>query len=160
MQVKKIAVSLHRQNRNGWFWWKIGLWCNGNTTDSGPVFPGSSPGSPTKRSKMKVLLLFFILCYDVCYKSNCAKTWQGFFEKMKNFLKNLLMFSLKLLDEFIGAPCRVLTSDKMHFSAFYSIHSNYCNLCNRKICLCILVTYCCKSSATLSIHLSQERWID
>ena len=28
---------------------KIGLWCNGNTTDSGPVFPGSNPGSPTER---------------------------------------------------------------------------------------------------------------
>ena len=26
----------------------IGLWCNGNTADSGPAFPGSSPGSPTK----------------------------------------------------------------------------------------------------------------
>ena len=25
-----------------------GLWCNGNTADSGPAFPGSSPGSPTK----------------------------------------------------------------------------------------------------------------
>ena len=24
-----------------------GLWCNGNTADSGPAFPGSSPGSPT-----------------------------------------------------------------------------------------------------------------
>ena len=51
--VKKIAVSLHRQNQNGWFWWKIGLWCNGNTTDSGPVFPGSSPGSPTKKRRFK-----------------------------------------------------------------------------------------------------------
>ena len=26
----------------------IGLWCNGNTTDSGPVILGSNPGSPTK----------------------------------------------------------------------------------------------------------------
>ena len=26
----------------------IGVWCNGNTTDSGPVFPGSSPGTPTE----------------------------------------------------------------------------------------------------------------
>ena len=26
----------------------IGLWCNGNTADSGPAFPGSSPGSPTE----------------------------------------------------------------------------------------------------------------
>ena len=25
----------------------LGLWCNGNTTDSGPVFLGSNPGSPT-----------------------------------------------------------------------------------------------------------------
>ena len=25
----------------------IGIWCNGNTTDSGPVIPGSSPGIPT-----------------------------------------------------------------------------------------------------------------
>ena len=25
----------------------IGLWCNGNTTDSGPVFLGSNPSSPT-----------------------------------------------------------------------------------------------------------------
>ena len=29
---------------------EIGLWCNGNTTDSGPVFPGSSPGSPTQKA--------------------------------------------------------------------------------------------------------------
>ena len=28
----------------------IGIWCNGNTTDSGPVIPGSNPGIPTKRS--------------------------------------------------------------------------------------------------------------
>jgi hypothetical protein len=27
----------------------IGLWCNGNTTDSGPVFLGSNPSSPTER---------------------------------------------------------------------------------------------------------------
>ena len=26
---------------------KIGIWCNGNTADSGPAFPGSSPGIPT-----------------------------------------------------------------------------------------------------------------
>lgn len=26
----------------------IGLWCNGNTPDSGSEIPGSSPGGPTK----------------------------------------------------------------------------------------------------------------
>ena len=25
----------------------IGVWCNGNTTDSGPVILGSSPSTPT-----------------------------------------------------------------------------------------------------------------
>ena len=25
----------------------IGVWCNGNTADSGPAFPGSNPGTPT-----------------------------------------------------------------------------------------------------------------
>ena len=32
----------------------IGIWCNGNTTDSGPVFPGSNPGIPTKKLLVKV----------------------------------------------------------------------------------------------------------
>ena len=32
----------------------IGIWCNGNTTDSGPVIPGSSPGIPT--SSFRLLL--------------------------------------------------------------------------------------------------------
>ena len=29
----------------------IGVWCNGNTADSGPAFPGSSPGTPTDRKR-------------------------------------------------------------------------------------------------------------
>ena len=28
----------------------FGVWCNGNTADSGPAFPGSSPGTPTKET--------------------------------------------------------------------------------------------------------------
>ena len=32
-----------------WHVSRIGLWCNGNTADSGPAFPGSSPGSPTEK---------------------------------------------------------------------------------------------------------------
>ena len=39
--IPKLFVSLHPQTKF------IGLWCNGNTTDSGPVIPGSNPGSPT-----------------------------------------------------------------------------------------------------------------
>ena len=49
---------MQRQNQNGRFDRKIGIWCNGNTTDSGPVFPGSNPGIPTHKPliKDKVLL--------------------------------------------------------------------------------------------------------
>ena len=32
----------------------IGVWCNGNTADSGPAFPGSSPGTPTKRKRLPI----------------------------------------------------------------------------------------------------------
>lgn len=64
--IKKNFVPLQPQTRN-----KeceslsdIGLWCNGNTTDSGPVISGSSPDSPTKRAKFLYktslsLLVFF-----------------------------------------------------------------------------------------------------
>ena len=54
----------------------IGIWCNGNTTDSGPVIPGSSPGIPTREhlSFRKMLFSyiylsviggehFFLLCF-------------------------------------------------------------------------------------------------
>ena len=38
----KICSTFALAKRN------IGLWCNGNTTDSGPVILGSNPGSPTQ----------------------------------------------------------------------------------------------------------------
>ena len=41
----EIFVSLHRKTEK---WCSIGLWCNGNTTDSGPVILGSSPSIPTQ----------------------------------------------------------------------------------------------------------------
>ena len=34
----------------------IGLWCNGNTTDSGPVIPSSNLGSPTKIKAHRIFL--------------------------------------------------------------------------------------------------------
>ena len=39
-----------------------GIWCNGNTTDSGPVIPGSSPGIPTAlKSKLNFSTWIFCL---------------------------------------------------------------------------------------------------
>ena len=49
--IKEKFVSLHRKTEMKC---SIGLWCNGNTTDSGPVIPGSNPGSPTTHQQKKV----------------------------------------------------------------------------------------------------------
>ena len=38
----------------------IGIWCNGNTTDSGPVIPGSSPGIPTGQHLSEMEDAFFV----------------------------------------------------------------------------------------------------
>ena len=48
--IKKKSVPLQSQSGNKRLQYKIGIWCNGNTADSGPAFPGSSPGIPTKKS--------------------------------------------------------------------------------------------------------------
>ena len=45
----------------------IGVWCNGNTTDSGPVFPGSSPGTPTKAAAS------FTACCDALPPRGCCR---------------------------------------------------------------------------------------
>ena len=51
LQFQKIVVPLHPETDNG-------LWCNGNTTDSGPVFLGSNPGSPTEEDRSGDLFLY------------------------------------------------------------------------------------------------------
>ena len=64
--IPKLFVSLHPQTKI------IGLWCNGNTTDSGPVIPGSNPGSPTNYQLLmtkpaKNAILAGFLCFDKCH---------------------------------------------------------------------------------------------
>ena len=65
--IKEKFVSLHRKTEMKC---SIGLWCNGNTTDSGPVIPGSNPGSPTQHTdknplKSQVLVGFY------CFSTMC-----------------------------------------------------------------------------------------
>ena len=61
LQFRKKAVPLHSEMRNKRVSLQnIGLWCNGNTADSGPAFPGSSPGSPTRERATNVALFSFI----------------------------------------------------------------------------------------------------
>ena len=49
MQIRNNILLLQCQKRQH----NIGLWCNGNTTDSGPVIPSSNLGSPTKSRDIK-----------------------------------------------------------------------------------------------------------
>ena len=52
-QFSENAVILHSYSREALlFTPKFGVWCNGNTADSGPAFPGSNPGTPTRFSML------------------------------------------------------------------------------------------------------------
>ena len=52
LENAKKVVPLQRKT-------SIGIWCNGNTTDSGPVILGSSPSIPTsQRISFEVRFLF------------------------------------------------------------------------------------------------------
>ena len=72
--IKEKFVSLHRKTEMKC---SIGLWCNGNTTDSGPVIPGSNPGSPTNlpylSQKTPKIASFsgFLLLFDHAKKFKC-----------------------------------------------------------------------------------------
>ena len=65
MLVPEKVLPLHPQLGTRVFnmQFNIGVWCNGNTTDSGPVILGSSPSTPTeeiaKLLKLKYLADFF-----------------------------------------------------------------------------------------------------
>ena len=50
----------------------IGLWCNGNTTDSGPVILGSNPGSPTKATLIPRVVFF--VCGGRLHEGSLATT--------------------------------------------------------------------------------------
>ena len=45
----------------------IGIWCNGNTADSGPAFPGSSPGIPTQSIHLSKMDAFFVQLISLHY---------------------------------------------------------------------------------------------
>ena len=64
--IKEKFVSLHRKTEMKC---SIGLWCNGNTTDSGPVIPGSNPGSPTTHQQKPTKIASFSgFC---CFSTMC-----------------------------------------------------------------------------------------
>ena len=66
----------------------FGVWCNGNTADSGPAFPGSSPGTPTnmKTSRLISIDWFFLFFFLLYMKKNAISF--GIWEKIPNFATN------------------------------------------------------------------------
>ena len=54
-----IAIKFH--------FCSIGIWCNGNTADSGPAFPGSSPGIPTQSIHLSQMDAFFVQLISLPY---------------------------------------------------------------------------------------------
>ena len=45
----------------------IGIWCIGNTTDSGPVMLGSSPSIPTQYARHSFWDAFFVCQFLMCH---------------------------------------------------------------------------------------------
>lgn len=71
------VLLLHHQN-------VIELWCNGNTTDSGPVIPGSSPGSSTKTNVKPCnrLIAGLFVSIDVCQMQHCLVLALGLYPQI------------------------------------------------------------------------------
>ena len=57
LENAKKVVPLQRKT-------SIGIWCNGNTTDSGPVILGSSPSIPTLKRIFNEMRFLFLLIMD------------------------------------------------------------------------------------------------
>ena len=66
----------------------LGLWCNGNTADSGPAFPGSSPGSPTAESFSLTETLFL---FSVVYIQAHQQSLGGYAKSLANLKKKNLI---------------------------------------------------------------------
>ena len=60
--VSKIQAKFAPAKANRGLLPEIGVWCNGNTTDSGPVILGSSPSTPTSTS-LSILIIRRKRCF-------------------------------------------------------------------------------------------------
>ena len=59
LQILKKYIPLHSLTRELVTCFNIVLWCNGSTTDSGPVSPGSNPGRTTCKVYLTILWRLF-----------------------------------------------------------------------------------------------------
>ena len=72
----------------------LGLWCNGNTADSGPAFPGSSPGSPTERFPIgNLFFCLFSVISGQLENGSSTKVWGMYKEESLSLSRNFLWIS-------------------------------------------------------------------
>ena len=67
-KLKKIVILHPKREGISFANESLGYGVIGNTTDSGPVFPGSSPGTPTQNQRESTIgefsLILFLLCFN------------------------------------------------------------------------------------------------
>ena len=104
----------------------IGLWCNGNTTDSGPVILGSNPGSPAKKEAVfqREDSLFSLCPAAACPAPPCRAR------------KNSFISEKCVITIFLFSPCETFFSKKYKFKAYLFLCS-FNNLTNP----CIFVSH-------------------
>ena len=77
----------------------FGLWCNGNTTDSGPVFLGSNPSSPTSFKHLPLRVDAFCciwIPYSLRQKPPCS-LFIGYYNHVNNSLSLSTVFRFLII---------------------------------------------------------------
>lgn len=99
MVISKINSNFAAQFSNCTF--NIGIWCNGNTTDSGPVILGSSPSIPTIikvfSSHRKHFFDFLKTASSLCSSTKCV---QG--RLLFMFFKCIILRCFKFFHRFVN----------------------------------------------------------
>ena len=99
MVISKINSNFAAQFSNCNF--NIGIWCNGNTTDSGPVILGSSPSIPTIikvfSSRREPFFDFLKTAFSLCSSTKCVQERLLFM-----FFKCIILRCFKFFHRFVN----------------------------------------------------------
>ena len=82
-----------------------GLWCNGNTADSGPAFPGSSPGSPAGKRDADASLFSFPLQEFFISEMKFSQSYKEKYMAQQRFASrgSTIIFSRERKNTLVGA---------------------------------------------------------
>ena len=95
----------------------IGVWCNGNTTDSGPVILGSSPSTPTAEKPLSTDVVNGFFCSYYFHES--IKHYMCLVEEEVGILHNFIVDDteedFKGLDDFNSAGLKIIGEARIFF---------------------------------------------